>query len=149
MKDELTVCRSYGRRLAKLIRADGTIEAYDEARTYDLLSRQVHGLSTLANELATLQRQPHCAVVRGAIADPARVTRVRRLVHPDPKAGDAPTLRDVPRLWLALDVDGVQRRPDIDPADLAACGRAVGPSRPADRGRRLQRASELSRAGRA
>src|SRR4051794_6660360 len=65
------------------------------------------------------------AVVRGAILNPNHTVRVRRLLHADAETGDAPTLRDVPRWWLALDVDGLDVPPDTDPRDLAVCGRSV------------------------
>jgi hypothetical protein len=67
-----------------------------------------------------------CAVVRGEIANPGRVQRVRRLLHPDPKTGELPTLREAPRQWLAVDVEGVERPAAIAAADLVACaGEAI------------------------
>jgi hypothetical protein len=63
--------------------------------------------------------------VRGAIADPCRTQDVRRLVHHDRKTGDAPTLCDVPKRWLALDIDGIPRPPDIAATDLRKCGPVV------------------------
>jgi hypothetical protein len=72
------------------------------------------------------------AVVRGTILDPARAARVRRLLHPDAATGDAPTLREAPRRWLALDVDGLELPLGADPRDLAACARAVLPHLPAE-----------------
>ena len=56
---------------------------------------------------------------------------VRRLLRGDPLVGDAPTLREVPRRWLALDLDSVPLPPGLDPRDLAACARAVLPLLPA------------------
>jgi hypothetical protein len=124
--DSLTVIRAHSRRLAKLIRADGTIEDYDEAKHFDLFSCAVGDLADVHRLLHHLLRRADCAVVRGAIADPARVRHVRRLVHADPKNGDIPTLRNVPRCWLALDMEGVDRPADVSAADLAACaGEAI------------------------
>lgn len=51
--------------------------------------------------------------------------RVRRLLHPDPETGDAPTLREVPRRWVAVDLDSVAMPAGTDPRDLAACARIV------------------------
>jgi len=123
MTDAVTVLRSNGRRLAKLIRADGTIDGYDRARTFDMTTRAVADLDGLAGILADLISRPDCAVVRGEPIGPLR--RVRRLVHPDPETGEAPTLRDVPRQWLALDMEGIPLPADVPAADLAACGRVA------------------------
>jgi hypothetical protein len=56
---------------------------------------------------------------------------VRRLLHPDPETGDAPTLREVPRRWVAGDVDGLPLPRGCDPRDLAACAAAALPALPA------------------
>jgi hypothetical protein len=58
-------------------------------------------------------------VVRGAIADLGRVHAVRRLLHPDDS--DPASLIDVPRRWLALDVDGLARPATVAAEDIPAC----------------------------
>jgi hypothetical protein len=63
--------------------------------------------------------------VRGAIIDPARTRSVRRLCHPDPETGDAPTLREAAHSWIALDLDSVPLPDDVDRLDLPACAQAV------------------------
>jgi hypothetical protein len=125
--DSLTVIRAHGRRLAKLIRRDGTIEGYDEAKHFDLFNWPVGDLADVHRLLCHLRHRADCAIVRGAIADSERVRHVRRLAHADPKTGDIPTLRDVARRWLALDMEGVDRPADVLAADLArsAC-EAIG-----------------------
>ena len=124
--DFLTVIRAHSRRLAKLIRADGAIEDYDEAKHFDLFNWPVGDLADVHRLLRHLLHRPDCAVVRGAIADSERVRHVRRLAHTDPKTGDMPTLLDVPRCWLALDMEGVDRPAGVPAADLAACaGEAI------------------------
>ena len=105
MSDTVTILRARGRRLAKLILPDGTIQSYDSARTFDMTTRTVVDLATLGALLETLLPRPDCAVVRGQPVGP--VHGVRRLVHPDAKTGDAPTLLDTPRRWLALDMEGI------------------------------------------
>jgi hypothetical protein len=117
----LTVIRARGRRLAKLICSDGTVESYDDAKHFDLFAILIADLSALDRLLRQLVHRPDCAVVRGTIADPARVRRVRRLAFPDNNTGDEPTLRDVPRWWLALDIEGVDRPGDVPAADLSRC----------------------------
>jgi hypothetical protein len=119
--DTITIIRARGRWLAKLIHADGTIEAYDAARTVDLVEIPIADLAALGRLLLRLERRRNCCIVRGAILDQTRVQGVRRLLHPDPDTGDAPTLRDVPRRWLSLDFDDLPRRDEITARDLPAC----------------------------
>jgi hypothetical protein len=119
--DTITVLRARGRRLAKLIRDDGTIDSYDSARLFDLVSLPVAGLNVLAQLLEILEQRPDCCIVRGAIAAPLRTRGVRRLLHFDPATGDAPTLCEVPRRWVALDIDRVPRPASIAPTDLQGC----------------------------
>jgi hypothetical protein len=128
----LTVLHARGRRLCKTIRANGTLIPYASARTFDLYDEPLADLAALADLLHSLLSCHDAAVVRGGILDPARTRRVRRLLHADAETGDAPTLREVPRRWLALDVDGLDLPPGTDPRDLAACARAVLPHLPAE-----------------
>lgn len=123
MSDQLTVLRSRGRRLAKFITAEGTIIGYDSARTFDAEEITVASIDDLAGRLRWLAREPERCIVRGALAEPNFRTGIRRLVHPDPKTGEVPTLREVPRHWLALDFDALDRPQDIDATDITACGR--------------------------
>jgi len=125
--DSVTVLRSRGRRLAKLIHADGTIDGYDDAKHFDLFSVGVRDLDALHCLLQHLLHRPDCAVVRGDIADPNRTQNVRRLLHLDSKTTNRPTLRETPRRWLAVDVEGVDRPPGTAAVDLVACAaEAVG-----------------------
>ena len=123
--DTLTVIRARGRRLAKFIHADGTIEGYDNAKHFDLFTVPVRDLDELHRLLRRLLLRPDCAVVRGVPIDPNRCTGVRRLAHPDPHTGDQPTLRDLPHLWTALDLDGVERPASAPADDLPACAAAA------------------------
>ncbi len=117
--DSLTVLRARRRRLAKRIDRNGSIQDYDDAKHFDLTEIPVDGLDHLEDDLRRLLHQPDRCVVRGAIADPGRATWVRRLLHPD---GDDPaSLIDVPRRWLALDVDGLARPAAIAAGNLNAC----------------------------
>lgn len=117
--DTLTILRARGRRLAKLIAADGTIHGYDRAKTFDISTRSVANLADLGDVLADLLHRPDCAVVRGEPTGPVR--KVRRLLAADPATGELPTLRDAPRRWAALDVEGIALPPAVPAADLAAC----------------------------
>ena len=119
--DTLTVIRARGRRLAKLIRSDGTVEGYDDAKHFDLFTVSIPDLDGLHRLLRRLLDRPDCAVIRGEIANPDRVLRVRRLLYPDKKTGDVPTLRGVARQWLALDIEGVPRPEQVAATDLGGC----------------------------
>jgi hypothetical protein len=114
-----------GALFAKRWRRDGTCQDYDRARLVNLRAVPLRDLDALAELLARLGTRPRLCLVRAAIADPARVRRVRRLLHTDPENGEAPTLRDVPRRWVALDVDNVPLPAGIDPRNLEACARRV------------------------
>jgi hypothetical protein len=111
--------------LTKTWRRDGSCESYDLAKRFDLGEVVARDLGELHHLLTRLLDKPRVCVLRGAIADPARVRGVRRLVHPDRETGEAPTLRDVPRAWLALDMDNVPLPAQVDVRDLAACGDAA------------------------
>lgn len=128
--DSITILRANGRCLAKRWHADGTSTGYDDAKRFSLHAEPITDLPMLGCLLANLSQRRDCAVVRGAIADPSRVRRERRLVHPDPETGDQPTLRDVPRRWLSLDLDGVPLPAGVDQRDLLACAQAVLPLLP-------------------
>ena len=123
MSDTLTVLHAPYRRLTKVIRADGTINPFDDAKTFDMAEIDIRDLDHLAVILGKLLARPHCCIVRGAIAHPARVRAVRRLLHRCTETGDPPTIRDANRRWIGLDVEGVIRPDDITPADLAGCAR--------------------------
>ncbi|MBP0446707.1 hypothetical protein J8J14_18175 [Roseomonas sp. SSH11] len=120
--DTLTILRSRGRRLAKLIRAGGDVQGYDSARTYDMHSVSFDGLEGLRDHLAALAHRPEHCVVRGAILDPNYTKGVRRLVHPDKETGERPTLVDAPCRLVALDCDGIPAPEGMDRRDLDACG---------------------------
>ena len=123
--DAITILRARGRRLAKMIAADGTVTGYDLAKTFDLIPHPVADLAAIERLLLRLLDRPDCAIVRG---EPIGDTRaVRRLLHPDPETGDGPTLGDVPRRWLALDLDKVPLLDITEVTDLSACAAlAVG-----------------------
>ena len=136
-RDSLTVLRAHGPRLAKLLHADGRVQDYDRARTFDVFALPVPDLDALRVKLAALLHRPDCCVVRGVPFDPARVERVRRLLHRDERNGDVPTLQECARCWLALDVEGVPRSAGLPASDLAGCAAvALAALPPAFRGPR-------------
>ncbi len=125
MADTATIVVAQGRRLAKLIRGDGTVEQYDSAKTINLHPVDLPDLDALAVLLHRLALRRDCCMVRGAIIDPDRTKAVRRLCRPCPNTGDQPTLAEHARHWLALDLDSVPLDEGVDRLDLLACARAV------------------------
>ncbi len=126
----LTIVEAQGRILAKRWHADGTCQQYDHARVVNLRPFPVADLAALEDILRDHLTQPRRCIVRGEPIDPSRTNGVRRLVHPDPETGEAPTLREVPRRWVAIDLDSVPVPAGTDLRDLAACARAVMPRLP-------------------
>ena len=121
----VTILRAHGRRLAKYVRSDGTVESHDSAKTFDMSEHIVASLDDLHSVLADLASRADRCVVRGAIADPTRTRGVRRLLHADPETGEQPTLRDVPRRWVALDLDSVPLPGYVNRESLFECGMHV------------------------
>ena len=126
----LTLATARGRCLCKTRHADGRVTDYDAARTLDLDTTSAPDLGTLAALLGELGTRPDACILRGAILDAGRTRGVRRLLHADSNAGDAPTLRETPRAWLALDLDSLPLPDHADPRDLAACGAIARASLP-------------------
>jgi hypothetical protein len=122
MSDTITTLRAPYRRLAKLIRLDGTIQDYDSAMMFDMAENEVADLDHLEQILRYLLPRRDLCAVRGAIADADRTSRVRRLLHPDDKTGDVPTIKDADHYWIGLDVEGVVRPDNVDASDLISCG---------------------------
>ena len=123
--DTLTVMRAHRGRLAKLIMSPSDIRDYDAARLYDATETPVDGLPALFGELRKLAPTRHRAVVRGSLIDGPTRSRIRRLLHRCPDNSDPPTLLEVPRKWIAIDLDGVHRPDGVDVADVAACAGAA------------------------
>lgn len=132
----ITVLHAHGRRLAKLVRADGQIRDYDGARIFDATEASVRDLDHLAEILRELLPLRDRCIVRGGLLHGSPAHGIRRLANPNPATGDEPTLYDKPRLWVAIDLDGLPLPPGIAAADLAACARhAIGALPPEFRGR--------------
>jgi hypothetical protein len=121
----LTVLRARGRRLAKLVRADGSTVGYDLVRTVDARAVALAGLDALHLLLIAVLRRPDCCIIRGAPVAGDRAQGVRRLAYSCRRTGDAATFRDVPRRWIALDMEGVALPPDVPAADLAGSARVA------------------------
>ncbi|MCB8877600.1 hypothetical protein [Acidisoma silvae] len=123
MSDFITVLRCAATlRLAKLITQDAIVP-YDNTKTYDAWTFPISDIEALRAILARLISAPRCCVVRGELIDGPVVKRIVRRVYPDADTGEVPTLRDVPRRWLALDMEGIDRPDAVVAADIEACAR--------------------------
>ena len=129
--ETITIIRARNRRLAKLVHPDGRVDSYDRARLFDLAEYPLADLAALAELLHLLLPRWDTAVVRAAITDPARARSVRRLLLPDRETGEAPTLRDVPRRWLALDMENIPLPAGLPASDLHGCYRIAVATLPA------------------
>ncbi len=123
--DTITILQSRGRRLAKLVQADGTIVGYDEARSFTSIEHDVENLDDLHRVLTWLASRPDRCIVRAALINPTITGPIRRLLYADRETGDHPTLYEVPRFWIATDWDALDKPDDCDVADLNACGRVA------------------------
>ncbi len=123
--ETLTVLRARGRRLAKLLHPSGHTDGYDNAKHLDGFTVAVMDLAALLKLLQRLLPRPDCCVVRGELLAGERAEGIRRLLYVDGKTGDQPTMRDVPRRWLALDIEGVLLPAGVQPSDLAGCAAAA------------------------
>jgi hypothetical protein len=101
---------------------DGTCRDYDSPYRFDATAVPVSGLLDLLELLRQILPLHDRCVVRGELLAGAKASGIRRLVYTDKKTGDAPTLQDVPRRWLAVDWDGICRPDDVEAADLERCG---------------------------
>lgn len=93
---------------------DGTLrtDAYGEGKYFQAETVPLAGLADLADLLGLLRQNPRSFIVRGEIIPGTQLDRLRRAKKPK---GDEPAcLREYPRRWLMVDVDGgnVAARPD-------------------------------------
>jgi hypothetical protein len=116
---------SQGVVLAKRITPDGKITDYDSAKHFTATENPVPDFHRLAEILRQIASMSTVCVVRGALVGGPQRQGIRRLLHDDPKTGDAATLRDVPRRWLALDVDKLDLPAGVDLTDLTSCAQVA------------------------
>ena len=121
----ITILHARGRLLAKLIRTDGSIDSYDKAKHFDAIELGIQGLDHLAAVVRSLLPCWDRCVVRGSLVGGSPATGIRRLLHADRETGDQPAFYELPRRWVAIDVDGIPRPPEIPVADIACCARVA------------------------
>jgi hypothetical protein len=125
-RDTITVLTCHRNlRLAKPIHPDGTVDHYDNARTYAMQDHSLlKGLDSIEWLLQMIMPDPRRCVVRGAInrkayGDDKLILNVRRTKKD--KGDDLATLIETERYWLAIDVDEAPLPEGADVKDLRAC----------------------------
>jgi hypothetical protein len=138
--DFVTIIEAPYKMLAKAVDRrlpiDKMFKDYDNAYTVNLSAEPVGRLddiyTLISNRLLT---KWNTCTAYGAIADPGRVTKVRRLSRRDHKTGDEATLRSCAHPWAPIDMDDVPRPDGIAADNLPACAEiAIGYLPPAFHG---------------
>jgi hypothetical protein len=120
--DYLTVLRTFGRLLATktiIVADDGTISVrpYDEAKHFAAQPVRVMGIAELAAAITRISADRHAFLIRGEPLADTDLRRCRRLAYEDRETGDPACFREVPRRWLLLDFDSIERPFMFDPMD--------------------------------
>lgn len=109
MSDTITVLRSQaGIRLTKLWRGDGTIEGYEDAKTFTFEQHDVDSLDSLYATLLPLAPKPDRCVIRGTYKAALAGQKVQR---------NTESTVDLPHHWLMIDIDKFE--PLLEPFDAA------------------------------
>ncbi len=118
----IAIMQSLGPRQTKLIRRNGLVEPAEPARVFNALELPIKDLDALEGLLRGVLCHPQRFIIRGALVGGAGPLRgINRRSRPGP-GGEAPTIRDVARPWIAVDLDDVPIPPEVKTSDLAACG---------------------------
>jgi hypothetical protein len=108
---DLTILTSRGRDLRKVWTAgQDRPKNYDHAATFSARSVRIRDLHHLADVQRYLQAQPWCCVVRAAVKPGIdHRTMARRVLNKRARDGAVleATMTDVPREWVAFDIDNV------------------------------------------
>lgn len=94
--DTLTVLTSFGPKMVKTWRRDGTILGYDRAKHFRVDPRTVSDIYTLSSELALIEPCPTTVVIRGEPKPGTDLNYTERTLQ---------AFEEKPRRWLALDID--------------------------------------------
>jgi hypothetical protein len=124
--DHVTVleCLQPGRRATKTITPDG-IRGYAAGAWFAASEAQVSGISDLAALLSQIEPTPTKLIIRAALIDGRDPRRVRRLLHPNKKTGEAPYFTPRDRRWVGLDFDRVDLPEGVAPTDIDAVAAAA------------------------
>jgi len=96
-------------------------ESYGEGKYFRAETVPLEGLGDLYDLLELLAHDTRAFLVRGELIPGTQLDHCRRLKKQN--GTDAPTLREVPRRWLMLDIDGAQA--PVDWGTPAGCAAAA------------------------
>jgi hypothetical protein len=116
--DQLVVLTGRG-RAAKLITLSG-VSSYGAGRYFGVTTVDVAGIADTAAWLDVLATRPYSFLIRARLIAGHDPSRVRRLLHPDPKTGDPAFFEPCPRFWAGLDFDDIDLPEGFSPVDLDA-----------------------------
>lgn len=130
LSDTITVMWStYGFSQAKVVTGtgDGVTSSTPTqfARTFDAVEPVVKGLDDIETILRRLLLNKASYVIRGHLIDGPKAKGILRRLHAKLDPPEPATITDVPRRWLALDLDKVSLPEGTDRVDLQACADAA------------------------
>ena len=111
--DFITILSAPGRRLAKVIRDDLSIQPYDETAHFNQVRMPVRDIFTLHQRLDTLRSKTDSCIIRGSAISRSEAAKVTFDDGQEPLKNGLYRRRlelfpDSPHRWLMLDVDGAQ-----------------------------------------
>lgn len=112
--DTLTILKPVGgermgKRFTRLTSGKIYVESYGRTYRYNASQVKVLSIEDLSNAIIRISKDPSAFVIRGEILDNSE--NIRRIKIKCKKTGDEPTVREVDRQWLCVDIDNVR----IDP----------------------------------
>jgi hypothetical protein len=111
-----------GQYLAKRHTTSGDMIDFAQAKWFYGWHAAIPDLDALAALLLRDQiNNPLSCMVRGALIDPDNREPIRRLIYD--RGGEPATLVDVPRQWIALDIDEMAAPSGVAPGEIEAYGR--------------------------
>ena len=103
---KVTVLRTLGPILAKLIKADGSAELYGRAKRFHVAESDVGNIEQLSALLTKLEPETTCCIVRAGLDESVDTERPihRRLKRHAGDGNDHPLI-DIAQPWLMIDID--------------------------------------------
>lgn len=100
--DKLTVLETYGPKLTKIYKSDGSLESYDDAASYKFHQVSVSGLAGVATLLGKIAKKRTRCLIRGK-------PKAKEEMQPGPVEGSVARLNvnfdDQPLHWMMIDID--------------------------------------------
>jgi hypothetical protein len=98
------------RKTGKLVKT-----AYGRETHFQVKQVNLRDFDHLCKVLDRLTRRPLAFVIRGEPLPDTDLAKTRRLLYPDPEAGETATFAAAARRWFAVDIDKIRKPVAIDP----------------------------------